>query len=300
MDIIVIDRKTDTKLKENVAGESFLQWSCRTFLGRTFMEVIGSRKLLSTLMGFYQNSALSKNQIHKFVETMEINLDEAERSQASDYKSFNDFFSRKLRPGVRTMDANDTVVVSPADGRVLAYQNLEEYQMLQIKGKPFSIKELLADSSTATLFKNGCCVVVRLNPSDYHRFHFPVTCIPARHKEISGRYFSVNPISLKCVDNVYCKNMRHISYLNNGKSGLIAMVEVGAAMVGSVMQTYQPDSQVKKGAEKGFFQFGGSTVILLFQPDHIILDADLIANTREGYETLVKMGESIGKVKDVE
>lgn len=298
MDIVVIDRKTGTRIKEVVAGESLLQWSCRTFLGRVIMEAIGSRKMLSTLMGFYQNSTFSKKQIHRFVETMEIKLDEAERPKVSDYKSFNDFFSRKLNPGARTMDANDSVVISPADGRVLAYPKLEEYQMLQIKGKSFSIMELLADSTDANIFKNGCCVVVRLNPSDYHRFHFPVTCIPGKHKEIKGRYYSVNPVSLMYVDEVYCKNVRHICYLKGGKLGRFAMVEVGASLVGSVVQTYQPDSQVKKGEEKGFFQFGGSTVIMLFQPGHIILDADLIANTMDGYETLLKMGDSIGKVID--
>jgi len=264
------------------------------------MDMVGSRKMLSSLMGFYQSSPLSKSQIHRFVETMGINMEEAEWSRVSDYKSFNDFFSRKLKPGARVTDANDEVVISPADGRILAYQNLKEYQMLQIKGKTFSVKELLVDSALAALFKNGSCIVVRLNPSDYHRFHFPVTCTPERHKEIKGRYYSVNPMSLMCVDKVYCKNVRQISILKSVKHGMIAMVEVGAAMVGSVKQTYKPDSEVKKGEEKGFFQFGGSTVILLFQPDRITLDSDLVENTVSGHETLVKMGESIGKAKDVE
>lgn len=299
MKIMLIDRRTGAKIEEVIAGESFIKWSCQSILGKLFMDMIGSKKFLSLLMGHYQNSRYSKSQIHKFVKKMDINLEEAERSMISEYKTFNDFFTRKLKPGVRSINAADDVVISPADGRVLAYQNLREYQMLQVKGKYFSIKELLADPVSAEQFKNGSCIVVRLNPSDYHRFHFPISCIPKAHQVIAGQYYSVNPMSLECVDKVYCKNVRHISYLKNGKHGIIGVVEVGATMVGSVVQTYDPDCEAKKGEEKGYFQFGGSTVILLFQPNQITLDADLIVNTMNGFETLIRMGEAIGKIKDV-
>ncbi len=298
MSIILIDRSTGAKIEEIIVGESFLKWSCQSSLGRLFMDMIGSKKLMSLLMGHYQNSRFSKSQIHKFVKKMNINLEEAERSMISEYRSFNDFFTRKLKPGVRFIKAANDVVISPADGRILAYQNLQEYQMLQVKGKYFSIKKLLQDPVNAEEFKNGSCIVVRLNPSDYHRFHFPITCIPEAHQVIDGQYYSVNPMSLECVDKVYCKNVRHISYLRNGKQGIIGMVEVGAAMVGSVVQTYDPDCEAKKGEEKGYFQFGGSTVILLFQPNQITLDADLVVNTLNGFETLVRMGEAIGTIKD--
>ncbi len=300
MSIVIVDRRTGEKIEEVVAGESFLKWSCQTKVGRSFMKLVGSKRNLSLLMGCYQSSRLSKGQINSFVKKMEINMEEAERSKISEYKSFNDFFTRKLKPGTRFIDKAEDVVISPVDGRILAYQNLQEYQMLQVKGKYFSIKELLADAANAEQFKNGSCIVARLNPADYHRFHFPITCIPGKYQVIEGRYYSVNPMSLESVDEVYCKNVRHISFLMGEEFGTMYMVEVGATMVGSVVQTYEPGFLVKKGEEKGCFQFGGSTVILLFKPDQITLDADLIVNTKNGFETLVKMGESIGKIKDVE
>lgn len=295
MSIIVVDRKTGAKVKEVVAGESFLKWSCESALGRIVMDKFGSRRITSSLMGHYQNASVSRRGISGFVQQMEIDMEEAERPGVSDYHSFNDFFARKLKPEARVIDAGENVVASPVDGRILAYQNLEAYQVLQVKGKYFSIKDLLGDATEAKKFENGSCIVARLNPSDYHRFHFPVACVPSKHQVIHGRYYSVNPLSLARVDEVYCKNVRHITYLMNEVNGRIAMIEVGATLVGSVVQTYQADHFVKKGGEKGFFQFGGSTVILLFQPGRIRLDEDLVDNTIVGFETLVQMGEPVGK-----
>ncbi|MDW7671310.1 MAG: archaetidylserine decarboxylase [Bacillota bacterium] len=287
-------RETGQLMEEPVAGEKMLRWSCETPAGRTFTGLLGSRKILSVLVGFYQNSRFSRRRLNNFIQEMEINLEEADREKPEMYHSFNDFFARRLKPGARIISANPDRLISPADGRILAYQSVNPGQLWQIKGKSFSLAELLRDSETAKRYKNGCAVIIRLNPSDYHRFHFPVDGIPHEPVVAKGRYFSVNPLSLMMTDRVYCRNKRHLTTIDSLDFGQMVMVEVGAALVGSIVQTFLPEAPVMRGTEKGYFQFGGSTVLLLIQPGQVELDLDLLNNTEEGYETLIKMGEGIG------
>jgi phosphatidylserine decarboxylase len=291
-------RDTGQLMEEPVAGDHFLRWSCETAVGRAFTGLLGSRKFLSVLVGIYQNSRFSQRQLKDFIQEMKINLEEADREKPEMYHSFNDFFTRRLKPGTRIITANPDRLISPADGRVLAYQSINPDQVLQVKGKSFSLAELLRDPETAQRFNNGCAVIIRLNPSDYHRFHFPVDGIPREPVAVKGRYFSVNPLSLMITDRVYCRNKRHLTTIDSLDFGHMIMVEVGAALVGSIVQTFLPDASVMRGTEKGYFQFGGSTVLLLMEPGQVELDMDILHNTEEGYETLIKMGEGIGTKKN--
>lgn len=265
--------------------------------GRFFTDLLGSRKILSQIMGLYQDCRVSRRQLVAFIDEMNINMEEAERENPEMYRSFNDFFTRKLKPEARPLAADPEELISPADGRLLAYEKIKGDHLLQVKGKLFSLAELLKNSERASRFKNGSAVVVRLNPSDYHRFHFPADGIPEEPMAVKGRYYSVNPLSLHMTERVYNRNRREVTYIHSLEYGMIAMVEVGAALVGTIVQTYTPGMPMARGAEKGYFQFGGSTVIILVEPDKITLDRELLDNTKDGYETLVKMGETVGSIK---
>ena len=139
-------------------------------------------------------------------------------------------------------------------------------------------------------------MIIRLAPVDYHRFHFPVSGNISVNKKIDGDYYSVNPFALRKKAEIFCLNKREYSILSNPLFGDVVIAEVGATMVGSIIQTFK-GSYVNKGMEKGYFKFGGSTVVLLFEKSKIHIDKDLLTNTANGYETTVKMGERIGAEK---
>ncbi len=295
MTILYKDRKSGALLKEKVAGENFLKWSCGTKTGKLFTGLVGSRKGFTALVGFIQDLRFSRRHVINFVDEMDIDLSEAQRESAADYQSFNDFFTRKLKPSSRPVNQGPHVLVSPADGRLLAYELVNADHLLKVKGLLFSIKELLNNTQLAARYEGGSVVIIRLNPTDYHRFHFPTDGVPYQATSIRGSYYSVNPIVLSQTEQVFCRNRREITLLESSHFGMIAIIEVGAALVGSIIQTYTPNQPVSKGVEKGYFQFGGSTIIMLFESGKVKLDDDLSRNSQEGYETLVKMGEGIGK-----
>jgi phosphatidylserine decarboxylase len=295
MSIHYKDRNSGTLREEKVAGEKFLKWSCETKTGKLFTGLLGSRKCFSVLIGFVQDLRFSRRHVINFIEEMDINLKEAQRESAEEYQSFNDFFTRKLKPSSRPVDKDPHALISPADGRLLAYGTVKAGQLLQVKGMWFPIKKLLNNAQLADRYEGGSAVIMRLNPTDYHRFHFPADGLPHQPKSIRGSYYSVNPIVLSHTEQVFCRNRREITLLESRLFGIIAIIEVGAALVGSIRQTYRPNQPVLRGAEKGYFQFGGSTILMLFEPGKVKLDDDLVHNSGEGYETLVKMGERIGK-----
>jgi phosphatidylserine decarboxylase len=145
-------------------------------------------------------------------------------------------------------------------------------------------------------YHDGALLIIRLAPFDYHRFHFPVSGNVSPNQKINGDYYSVNPFALRKKAEIFCLNKREYTILSNPLFGDVVMAEVGATMVGSIVQTYK-GSYVNKGKEKGYFKFGGSTVVLLFEKSKIQIDKDFLINTSKGYETTVKMGERIGEKK---
>lgn len=141
----------------------------------------------------------------------------------------------------------------------------------------------------------GTCLILRLSSTDCHRFHFIDNGICKETKKIKGDYYSVSPIALKAVTELFCKNKREWSIFQSDSFGDVLCIEVGATCVGSIIQTYTPSKRVKKGEEKGFFKFGGSTIILFFENGKVKIDEDIIDQTNRGYETSIVMGEKIGE-----
>ncbi|KXG74988.1 Phosphatidylserine decarboxylase proenzyme [Thermotalea metallivorans] len=296
MEIYYIDRKTGKKQKEKVAGHRFLQWIYHTNVGDSLLEMIVKRKIFSSIYGKLQDLPFSKKKIWAFIEELDIDMAEAERESAEDYRHFNDFFARKLKKDARPICRDEGSLVSPADGRVLAYEQIDIDRVVQIKNLHYRLEDLLGDRELAMTYQGGTCIVIRLCPADYHRFHFPDSGVPGPYKGMKGQYYSVNPIALKKIPEIYIRNKREITLFVSDHFGQIVMIEVGATCVGSIVQTYRAGEKVEKGQEKGYFKFGGSTVILFLKPDTIAVDQDLLQNTREGFETKVNMGERLGKV----
>jgi phosphatidylserine decarboxylase len=174
------------------------------------------------------------------------------------------------------------------------FQNLDTADGFYVKGGCFSLGELLGGELVARQFAGGSLVISRLAPVDYHRFHFPCAGEAGRWSEIKGTLFSVNPIALRRNIRYLVQNKRQVSVLESPRFGAVAMVEVGATLVGGIRQTYVAGRPVTKGEEKGLFKFGGSCVITVFQKGRIVFDADLVAQSAQQIETYARMGERLG------
>lgn len=291
--IKVYNRKTKTYDIEQVAGLKYINWSYSSPVGKSFVELLVKKKMFSKLYGNYCDSSLSKKKIQPFID--EFNIDMALcNKNINDFKNFNDFFARTLTPEARPIDFSENILISPGDGRLSAFENIDLDKIVQIKGFTYSLKELIDDPEVAKEFEGGTCLILRLCPTDYHRFHFVDNGTCGETKKISGFYYSVNPIALNNISELFCKNKREWSIFNSDNFGEILHVEVGATCVGTILQTYTPGKRVTKGEEKGYFKFGGSTTILFFKKDMVKIDEDIVEQTKLGFETKVSMGETIG------
>ena len=292
-----IERKTGEIKTEKVMGEGILKFLYYNPFGKLALHTVVKRKFLSDWYGRKMSKPESKEKIRSFVEEMDIDMSKYKRS-IEDYTSFNDFFYRELKDGARKIDYNKNVIVSPADGKILAYQNIKEVDKFFVKGFEFTLEEFFNDKELAKKYEGGTFVIIRLAPADYHRFHFPVDGEISEVKKISGNYYSVSTHAIKTNFKIFCENKREYAILKTEKFGDIAMFDIGATMVGGIVQTYKANSSVKKGEEKGYFLFGGSTCILVFEKDKVIIDKDIIENTQNKIETRIYMGEKFGNEKN--
>lgn len=278
---------------EKVAGQAYLNWTYSSPIGMTLLELLIKKKLFSSLYGSYCSSYSSRKKISNFIN--DFNIDASlNKKNVTEYKSFNDFFSRQLKSEARPIDIKGESFISPGDGRLLAYENIDLESLVQVKGYTYSFLDLVDSSKAVSLFKNGSCLIFRLCPTDYHRFHFVDSGVCGELHKHKGSYYSVNPIALNKISEIFCKNKREWSILHSNNFGEILYVEVGATCVGSIVQTFQTDLEVEKGSEKGYFKFGGSTVIIFLQKGKVKIDQDIIEQTKLGFETKVLMGEKIG------
>jgi phosphatidylserine decarboxylase len=279
---------------ENVYGGGFLRWTYHSSPGRAALHALVKHAAFSRLYGWLMDSAGSTRKIRPFIE--KYHLDTSDFACAPDeFASFNEFFHRALRPGARPIADDPDAAVFPADGRHLGFQDVSKIDGVFLKGQRFDLVALLSDAALAARYSTGSLVLSRLCPVDYHRFHFPVRGIAGESRLIDGPLFSVNPIALRRHLAYLWENKRVLTELRSERFGLIQLIEVGATNVGSIVQTYRPGEPVTKGTEKGYFRFGGSSTITLFEPDRIELAADLIAQTVEFRELYAHVGDAMGK-----
>lgn len=292
--IQVYNRKTNKYDTENVAGDKYIKWAYESPLGKSFVELFIKRKLFSKLYGNFCDSKLSVKKINSFIKNFNIDTD-IFTNDPSDFKSFNDFFIRKLTPESRPINKDKNILISPGDGRLLAYTNIDINSLIQVKGITYSLSELLEDNPIANEYAGGTCLVLRLCPVDYHRLHFIDDGIPEKSNIVNGNYYSVNPTALERIPKLYCQNKREWSIFHSENFGDVILMEVGATCVGSIVQTYEPNKKISKGDEKSYFKFGGSTTILFFKENTVTIDDDILIQSSFGFETKVIMGEKIGE-----
>lgn len=289
-----LERKTGEILVEKVPAERFLKFLYYNPFGELPLELVVKRKFLTEYYGKKMDKESSKKNIEPFIQEMKIDILEAKK-RVDEFTSFNDFFYRELKEGARVIDKGEESIVSPADGKILVFENIESSSKFFVKGDKFTLKEFFNDENLAKKYEDGIFMIIRLAPVDYHRFHFPADGLIGKSTLINGDYYSVSTHAIRKNFRIFCQNKREYSILKSKNFGDIAIFEVGATMVGGIKQTYTPDTEVKKGAEKGYFYFGGSTCILVFEKDKVRIDKDLFENTKKGIETKVYMGEKIGK-----
>jgi phosphatidylserine decarboxylase len=188
------------------------------------------------------------------------------------------------------------IAVCPADARTNCFTSVKSSQELWIKGSKFSLESLLGSDELALPFKDGSLAIFRLAPQDYHRFHFPVDGLVTHNSTIEGTYFTVNPMAVRSTVDVFTENVRSITIIDSIHHGKVGYVCIGAMMVGSIVLTSKTGQRVQRMDEHGYFKFGGSTIVLLFEKSKIEFDHDLLENSKTCLETLVKVGNSLGHI----
>lgn len=292
MIIKYIDRKTGEEKVESPPGEGFLKFLYHNPFGKLALETLVKRKAISSIYGNMMDKPSSKSKIQSFVDQFQIDMSESVKS-VQEFTSFNDFFYRKLKPEARPIQEG---LVSPGDGRVIAFESVEEINKFFVKGRDFTLKEYLQNDHLAEKFSNSSLILVRLAPDDYHRFHFPCEGQASPPQKIDGKYFSVSPYALAVnFTKVFCENKREYTLVRTPNRGDVLVSPVGATMVGGIIYTYQENDHIAKGDEMGYFKFGGSSVLVLVDKDQVRIDQDLLDNTKRGVETYLKMGEKIGE-----
>lgn len=289
--IQVVDRESGTVFDEVILGEKWIRWAYQDASSSLIERLLFRSSVMSRLFGLWYDSPLSRGKITSVINELSIDMTEAVRP-TEQYRSFNDFFARHLRPEARPFDADPAAIISPADGRVLVFPELAEDVFVPVKGHPMSITSMLPGLSDQ--FIGGALAIVRLCPADYHRYHFPAAGEIEKTQEIAGALHSVNPIALGAGPDVFGENKRCNTLIKNDKIGTYCFSEVGAFGVGSIINTTS-SGPVSKMQEKGYFKFGGSTVVVVFQPGQIAFSPDLVENSAKGRETLVKVGQPLAK-----
>ena len=259
-----------------------------------FTRMILRRHWVAKLLGRYYNSTRSCKHIAPFIQQFNIEMSEF-LVPSQGYQSFNEFFIRPFKPGARIIAQSPHGAIAPSDCKVYAIPNITTNTHFFVKHQLFNLEQFLGSSQLAQTFQSGTLFMFRLAPYDYHRFHFPVDCTPSKPSVIKGILESVNPLVFYRGIQPLITNERHCILLETNTHGTVAMIPVGAMMVGSIQYTYTAHKHYKKGDETGFFAFGGSTVVLLFKQNTITPRADFIKNSLQGFETAVTMGEAINE-----
>lgn len=284
------NRLTGTHETEEIYGEGFLRWAYGNPLGKLSLHAFVKRPAFSKWYGWRMSKPESAQRVLPFIARYGLDPDDFAETPGS-FRSFNEFFFRKLKPAARPIDA--APVVFPADGRHLGFPDISAIDSFFVKGQRFDLAKLLDDAALAAKYAKGALVLSRLCPVDYHRFHFPTAGMPSETRLINGVLFSVSPIALARNLSYLWANKRTLTELKTVDFGTILILEIGATCVGTIQQTFTPGHPVAKGAEKGYFAFGGSSTITIFEPGAVTLAADLLENSAKQTELYARVGSAM-------
>ncbi|KAL0066522.1 phosphatidylserine decarboxylase [Marasmius tenuissimus] len=257
-------------------------------------------KSLSVKQGIKYDAPESAKEIPQFIAFHRLDVNEI-LDPLDSFKNFNEFFYRKLKPSARPAESPDDPyrLVSAADCRMMVFETVTQATEIWIKGRQFSVSRLLgpAFAGEAEKYNGGALAIFRLAPQDYHRYHTPVDGKIGKMADIDGEYYTVNPQAIRTALDVYGDNVRKVVPIDSPQFGRVMAVCIGAMMVGSIKMTVEEGQSIKKGEEFGYFAFGGSTIVMLFEPGTVVWDEDVLNNSKEAVETLVRVGMGIGRGK---
>lgn len=267
--------------------ESVCVWLLyKTIPGRGVLKFL-VRPGFSRMMGRYLDSSFSRWLVHRYIRKYRIDMTEYENTE---YTSFNSFFTRKRKRSVQVLDGTPEHLISPCDG-VLTVYRIEKEGRYWIKNVEYSVSELLQDEKLAEIYQGGFCFVFRLTPRNYHRYCYVDDGIETNRVCIDGILHCVRPIA--CETNpVFIQNSRSYVVMETVNFGKLIQMEVGALLVGKI-SNYPVRTQVFRGDEKGYFEFGGSTIILFLEKGRILPEQRFMKNSLRGIETSVRLGEKI-------
>lgn len=274
-----------TNKRQESAGLRFLY---HTVPGRVFLRLLTAR-WVSKCSGVLLDSPLSRPLIDGFFRKNGIDRNDYLPER---YRSFNDCFCRRIRPELRPIDRDPAHLISPCDGLLSVYRATDDV-VLPVKQSQYRLPELLRDAELAAHYRDGYVFVFRLCVSHYHRYCYPEDGEKSANRFIPGRLHTVRPIALER-GPVFTENCRSVCTLATERFGLLTQIEVGAMFVGRICNLHE-EKTVSRGEEKGYFQYGGSTIILLVSRDAIAEPTDLLHATESGEETPIKLGEKIAE-----
>ena len=278
---------------EAIYGETFLRWAYGNPLGQLTVALAVKRLWFSRWYGWRMDQPASRKKIAPFIHKYAVDAAEFDAEVAA-FGSFNEFFYRKLKPEARPIEKNETVAVFPADGRHLAISDIGSADTFYIKGQRFDLEAFLGSKELADEFQGGALLISRLCPVDYHRFHFPVAGKPSAMRVLEGSLRSVSPLALRRRLSILWENRRALTEIDSPVFGKALLLEIGATCVGGIHQTFESGLPVKKGAEKGYFSFGGSCVATVYKKGVLRFDDDLVEHAACGREVYAKMGDRCG------
>lgn len=279
-------------IEKNGGQDRFLSFLYKRKIGRALLSYIVKPRH-SIFVGYFLNLRISKLLIHPFIIINKIDMTDYEKNE---FTSYNDFFTRKIKPEKRRIDKNPNHFISPCDGKLNVY-HIENDCNFIIKNTSYTMESLLRDKNLANRYKGGSLLIFRLTVDDYHRYCYVDNGYKTKNRHIQGVLHTVNPVANDVIP-IYKENTREYTVLKSENFGNLLIMEVGALFVGRIVN-YHEEIRVLRGEEKGKFEFGGSTIVVCVEKGKIVIDQDVLKNTNMGIETVVKMGEKIGVKQDL-
>ena len=292
--IHLYNRATKRLEREQVPGGGFLALCYGSAWGRFITDALLSRVFVSRVYGRPFHMAWSRRLIEPFVRQNQVPMDEVE-VPAGGFGSFNDFFIRRLKPGARPLPADPEALIAPADSRLKVF-SLNAQTVLEVKANRLTLADLLNGADAAQRFLDGICLQFRLAPCDYHRFGYICDGVQGAIHSVAGRLYSVSPLAMAFRPFIWGQNFRQWCVIESNTLGPVLQIDVGATNVGSIVQHHPAGGPCRRGAEKGYFQLGGSTILIILPSGRVELDPDIATYSQQGIETRVRYGEKIGRV----
>lgn len=291
------NRRTSQIEVEKIYGDSIMRFLYENPLGLKLSKLVTNR-VTSSVYGQYQNFDLSQYKVPSFVKKFNIQMDEYQPgslphpAKEHSYKNFNEFFIRKFILGKRVFNNEPHIMPAFSEARYVGFSSIDSSVTFPVKGKYLNSKDLLRNEKLAQKFHGGPLLIARLCPVDYHRFHFPDSGEKIDTFRITGKFDSVSPIALRLKPDIFIENERQVTILKTKNFGHLAYIEVGAMCVGKIIQTHQ-SKHFMRGEEKGYFLFGGSTVVVMGEKGAWKPSSDILTNTKNNLETFIQLGDQV-------